>query len=556
MSTSILPASSDGHKLPRMVGAVIYIRVSTKEQTENLSLSTQLKACDEYCQRQGFEVLARFREEGESAKSADRTELQKMLHYCRLHKGRVQFVVVFNLTRFAREKYDHFVLRAHLKSLGISLRSATEPIDDTSTGKLMEGVLAAFAQFDNDVRSERTRGGMRAALELGRWTFLAPLGYLNAPRAMGNSLIPDPERASLVRRAFQDFATGRFTKHEVRKAVNDLGLKTRRGQPVPSQTFDAMLRNRVYIAQIEVPDYGVSTRGDFEPLVSEKVFFRVQAILDGRLEITAPRQRNDPGFPLRGYVRCETCGKPLTASWSKGRSDYYAYYHCRGRCRAANISKAKLEDISNDVGEVKRHVVRSGRRSRLSKARVGGGGRVSGGQRFPMSTPQRSKLSSSITDGVAHQTSLRSPRDHDDSCELPSTGGGSPIHFAGHDPRTTSPHRHPRIQASPRRRSFRSATAELLVIDLIAQENPQADAELPRDGHPRFAEPLLRQFPAVESSQRRITPHRVNGRLAPQIAQERIPLLGELSESLPIAARVFAGNQPDVTGQGLRVGKP
>jgi DNA invertase Pin-like site-specific DNA recombinase len=55
---------------------------------------------------------------------------------------------VYNLTRFAREKYDHFALRAHLKSLGISLRSATEPIDDTSTGKLMEGVLASFAQFD------------------------------------------------------------------------------------------------------------------------------------------------------------------------------------------------------------------------------------------------------------------------------------------------------------------------------------------------------------------------------------------------------------------------
>jgi DNA invertase Pin-like site-specific DNA recombinase len=66
-------------------------------------------------------------------------------------------VFTFNLTRFAREKYDHFALRAHLKSLGISLRSATEPIDDTSTGELMEGVLAAFAQFDNDVRSERTR---------------------------------------------------------------------------------------------------------------------------------------------------------------------------------------------------------------------------------------------------------------------------------------------------------------------------------------------------------------------------------------------------------------
>jgi DNA invertase Pin-like site-specific DNA recombinase len=63
-----LPAPTNGSKLRPMVGAVIYIRVSTKEQTENLSLSTQLKACEEYCERQGFEVLARFREEGESGR--------------------------------------------------------------------------------------------------------------------------------------------------------------------------------------------------------------------------------------------------------------------------------------------------------------------------------------------------------------------------------------------------------------------------------------------------------------------------------------------------------
>ncbi len=190
----------------------IYVRVSTKEQTENLSLPTQLRACEEYCRRQGYEILERFHEEGESAKTTDRSQLQSLLTYCRLNKGRVHFVVVFNLTRFARDKYDHFALRSHLQSLGISLRSATEPIDDTSTGKLMEGVLAAFAQFDNDCRSDRTPAGMKAALELGRWVFLAPIGYLNAPRAMGKSLMPDPERAPLVRRAFEEYATGRFTR--------------------------------------------------------------------------------------------------------------------------------------------------------------------------------------------------------------------------------------------------------------------------------------------------------------------------------------------------------
>ena len=72
--------------------------------------------------------------------------------------------MVFNLTRFARDKHDHFARRSHLQSLGISLRSATEPIDDTSTGKLMEGVLAGFAQF-NDVRSDRTRAGMKATCD-------------------------------------------------------------------------------------------------------------------------------------------------------------------------------------------------------------------------------------------------------------------------------------------------------------------------------------------------------------------------------------------------------
>src|SRR5215207_1255063 len=213
-----------------MAGAVIYIRVSTKEQTENLSLPTQLRSCEDYCRREGLDVLAQFKEEGESAKTANRTELQKLLTFCRTNKGRVHFVVVFNLTRFARDKYDHFALRSHLQSLGISLRSATEPIDDTSTGKLMEGVLAAFAQFDNDCRSDRTRAGMKAALELGRWVFLAPLGYLNSPRATGKSLMPDPQGAPLVRRAFEEYATGRFTKQEVLKQARAWGLTNRRNR--------------------------------------------------------------------------------------------------------------------------------------------------------------------------------------------------------------------------------------------------------------------------------------------------------------------------------------
>jgi DNA invertase Pin-like site-specific DNA recombinase len=287
-----------------MAGAVIYIRVSTKEQTENLSLPTQLRACEEYCRREGLDVLARFKEEGESAKTADRTELRRMLEFCRTHKGQLHFVVVFNLTRFARDKYDHFALRSHLQSLGISLRSATEPIDDTSTGKLMEGVLAAFAQFDNDVRSGRTRAGMRAALELGRWVFLAPLGYINAPRALGRSLMPDPDRGPIVRRVFEEYATGRFNKQQILQQATAWGLRNRRGAPLSSQAIGMLLRNQLYAGIVDVPEYGVrNKRGDFDPLVSEALFFRAQAVLSVRALTPAPTLPRHPDGPRRSFFQ-------------------------------------------------------------------------------------------------------------------------------------------------------------------------------------------------------------------------------------------------------------
>ena len=84
-----LPADADRRNLHPMIGAVIYVRVSTKKQTENLSLPTQLRACEDYCRRQGYEVLERFREDGESARTTDRTELQNLLKYCRTNKGKV-----------------------------------------------------------------------------------------------------------------------------------------------------------------------------------------------------------------------------------------------------------------------------------------------------------------------------------------------------------------------------------------------------------------------------------------------------------------------------------
>jgi DNA invertase Pin-like site-specific DNA recombinase len=117
------------------MAAVVYCRVSTKEQVSNMSLATQERACVEYCERNGIDVAETFVDQGESAKTIDRPQFQRMLAYCRLHRRRVDHVVVYAINRFSRSTHDHVVMGAFLKTLGITLRSVTENISDGSTGR-------------------------------------------------------------------------------------------------------------------------------------------------------------------------------------------------------------------------------------------------------------------------------------------------------------------------------------------------------------------------------------------------------------------------------------
>ena len=122
--------------------------------------------------------------------------------------------------------------------------------------------------------------------------FLAPLGYVNAPRAMGKSLMPDPDRAPIVRRVFEEYATGRFSKQQILQQATAWGLRNRRGVPLSSQAIGMLLRNQLYAGIVDVPEYGVrNKRGDFDPLVSEETFFRAQAVLSGRAPSAAPKLR-------------------------------------------------------------------------------------------------------------------------------------------------------------------------------------------------------------------------------------------------------------------------
>jgi site-specific DNA recombinase len=326
-------------------GAILYVRVSTAEQAEGpQNLENQENRCRKFCEQRNLEVQHVFTDAGESARSADRPEFKRMLDYCRAHKKTVRFVVVQDLSRFARNHEDQTRAISELRAQNISLLSCYESnIDDSAAGKLAANVYGAFNQHFSDALSEKMTDRTRAAVEAGRFPWPAPIGYLNVEDAPDGSpnIVPDPQRAPHIRHAFELVATGRYKTIDVLKIVTEEGLRTpRTNNQVSTQTFHMMLRKPVYKGWTYSPKQNLLAKGLYEPIVSESLFEQVQDILSGRKPKAAPKRKCNPGFPLKGFVRCSECLRPLTGGLARGR---YGYYWCY-QCHAVSIPRAQLEN--------------------------------------------------------------------------------------------------------------------------------------------------------------------------------------------------------------------
>src|SRR3989344_7230707 len=226
--------------------AVIYIRVSSEEQVENFSLKTQEEICRRDAKYKGYEVAQVFREEGRSAKnSIGRPVLLQMIDFCRKNKKEVKGVFVYRLDRLSRQTADYLALRKRFYEMGISLNSASEPTGNSPTEKLLETVLASFAQHDNDVRSERTKNGMRARFLSGKVTNHVPLGYLN----QNGYALKDPKTFDALKKGWDLMATGTKSLKEMSKIMKDWGLNYRH------QTLQRIFRNKFYMGLLTSEKY-------------------------------------------------------------------------------------------------------------------------------------------------------------------------------------------------------------------------------------------------------------------------------------------------------------
>ncbi len=320
---------------------IIYCRVSSTEQVEGTSLGMQERYCREYAEREGIKVLECFVEEGESAKTANRTQFQKALAFCAQKKQHVDFFIVHKIDRFARNQGDHAVTQEFLRRSGTRLRSVTEQIDESPVGRAMEGMLSVFAEFDNNVRSTRSKSGMEERVRAGIWTWAAPIGYKRL--VQGGNLVTDDDTAPYIRLAFDEWAKGTHSFKSLADFLYERGFRTRSGTRAYPQLIEKMVRNPLYCGIIRA--FGTEVKGAFVPLIEEELFLRCQPSVRRRFG-TGERITNNPDFPLRRFAVCPDCDKSLTGSFSTGRKHVrYPYYHHQkqGCSRAAFHSKENLE---------------------------------------------------------------------------------------------------------------------------------------------------------------------------------------------------------------------
>src|SRR5262249_2892121 len=138
LNANVRDAAAGGGK-HRSKRAVIYLRVSTVKQMqkdddpEGYSLPAQRESCVRKAEALDAEVVEIFIDRGESAKTADRPEFQKMLQFVKA-QGDIDYVILDKVDRFARNRRDDANMLFDLRMAGATLVSVKENIDETPGG--------------------------------------------------------------------------------------------------------------------------------------------------------------------------------------------------------------------------------------------------------------------------------------------------------------------------------------------------------------------------------------------------------------------------------------
>lgn len=351
--------ADDATGAKRRKRAVLYLRVSTPGQVltdynpEGISIPAQREAGQRKADTLNADIVKEFIEPGKTATSIDkRPRFQEMMAWLKDHKD-IDYVIVYHFNRIFRNSIDAAITKRELAKRGTRVVSTILDMGESPESAMVESIIHAVDQYQSQASGADIRYKMGQKVKNGGYVGLAKLGYLNVREAKPEggeirTIAVDPERAPLITRGFELFATGQYTGPEVLDQLTAAGLRARPTRSRPAKAvslsqFYLILADSFYAGKVTYQ--GQEYPGRHTPLVTPELFERVQRVLALRGG-NGTRERHYDHW-LKGFLWCHRCGHRMVIERGKGNGGTYFYFFCRGRklrtCDLPYLSVAKVE---------------------------------------------------------------------------------------------------------------------------------------------------------------------------------------------------------------------
>ena len=266
---------------------VVYTRVSTEMQVDGYSLSAQMNVLEGYAQSHGLEILERYQDAGKSGKDIKgRPDFRRMLSDISNHVIKVDYVLVFKLSRFGRSSLDTLTSLKVLQENDTELICVQDGIDTSSAmGKLILTLLSCISEMERENIIVQTTEGKKEKARQGKWSGgYAPYGYRVGED--GILCIVEEERPA-IEMIFELYVNKDWGYRKIAKHLNDMevgknthGQKNRLGRWTES-IINRIVSNEVYYGMIP---YGKHVKVKDNDGIEHRVLTKEYPINKGRHE--------------------------------------------------------------------------------------------------------------------------------------------------------------------------------------------------------------------------------------------------------------------------------
>ncbi|MBS7401468.1 MAG: recombinase family protein [Eubacteriales bacterium] len=321
-----------------MKTAVVYARYSSDNQTEQ-SIEGQLRVCEQYAKNNDILILDTYIDRAMTGTNDNRPDFQRMIKDSSNHEW--QYILVYKIDRFSRNKYETAKYKKILKDNGVKLLSAMKNIPDTPEGIILESLLEGMAEYYSAELSQKVKRGMNETRLKGNFTGGHLLyGY----KVENHKIIIDEEQAEVVRYIYKQYALGVYVKDIIQHLTQNHIYN--RDKPFAQNTIYNILKNEKY--------FGIFRHNNevfkniYPAIISAEIYEQVRH----KINLNRYGKRSTKiDYLLRNKLECGYCGKTMCAECGVSKTGKkLRYYKCLGRkkqngCHKTTIRKEFIEDL-------------------------------------------------------------------------------------------------------------------------------------------------------------------------------------------------------------------